>query len=239
MGCFTTILFLIGAVFVMVTMIRWFEQATEAVELRWWNKVFVLSAKVDRMARGLMADSLFFSLRGRLLVNTGIKGLVSIWDYEAGKVISNISVPEDSKMVWASLSRDGSMVAVSVKGEIHVHDVATTIKIGVYKEALDDSNNFQMDFGQDYLLTNNYLASPCSDSGEPGARSIVRVSDMSIVRTFTAYEELLLQTPQASGVPIFAFDQVSDILNASISNKKQKKKTPVPELTGPLLLCLK
>jgi hypothetical protein len=44
MGCFTTILFLVGGVFVMVTMIRWFEQATEAVELRWWNKVFVLLA---------------------------------------------------------------------------------------------------------------------------------------------------------------------------------------------------
>jgi hypothetical protein len=44
MGCFTWILFLAGAVFVMVTMIRWFEQATEAVELGWWNKVFVLLA---------------------------------------------------------------------------------------------------------------------------------------------------------------------------------------------------
>jgi len=44
MGCFTWILFLVGGVFVMVTMIRWFEQATEAVELRWWNKVFVLLA---------------------------------------------------------------------------------------------------------------------------------------------------------------------------------------------------
>ncbi|HEV2293870.1 MAG TPA: hypothetical protein VGR35_08430 [Tepidisphaeraceae bacterium] len=44
MGCFTTILFLVGGVFVMVTMIRWFEQATEAVELSWWNKVFVLLA---------------------------------------------------------------------------------------------------------------------------------------------------------------------------------------------------
>lgn len=44
MGCFTTILFLAGGVFVMVTMIRWFEQATEAVELSWWNKVFVLLA---------------------------------------------------------------------------------------------------------------------------------------------------------------------------------------------------
>lgn len=44
MGCFTWILFLTGGVFVMVTMIRWFEQATEAVELSWWNKVFVLLA---------------------------------------------------------------------------------------------------------------------------------------------------------------------------------------------------
>ncbi len=44
MGCLTWILFLAGAVLVMVSMIRWFEQATEAVELRWWNKVFVLLA---------------------------------------------------------------------------------------------------------------------------------------------------------------------------------------------------
>ncbi|KAG9324607.1 hypothetical protein KVV02_004101 [Mortierella alpina] len=170
-----------------------------------WNRVFVLSAKIDWMARALTADSLFRSIRGRLMVYTGIKGLVSIWDYEAGKIISNISVPEDSKTVWASLSRDGSMVAVSVKGEIHAYDVATTIKIGVYKEALDESNRFQMDFGQDYLLTNNYETSDSEYSGVTNARSIVRVSDMSIIRTFSSYEELVLQTPQANGQPIFAF----------------------------------
>lgn len=44
MGCFTWILFLGGGVFVMVSMIRWFEQTTEAVESGWWNKVFVLLA---------------------------------------------------------------------------------------------------------------------------------------------------------------------------------------------------
>src|SRR5262245_6007170 len=44
MGCFTTILLLVGGVFTMVSMIRWYEQATEAVELRWWNKLFVLLA---------------------------------------------------------------------------------------------------------------------------------------------------------------------------------------------------
>jgi|SRR5687768_16320903 len=44
MGCFGTIVLLVGAVFVMVSMLRWFEQVTEAVELRWWNKVFMLVA---------------------------------------------------------------------------------------------------------------------------------------------------------------------------------------------------
>src|SRR6266480_3549294 len=42
MGCFSTILFLAGFVFVMVTFIRWFEQTAEAVDNRWWNKLTVL-----------------------------------------------------------------------------------------------------------------------------------------------------------------------------------------------------
>src|SRR5687767_10248317 len=42
MGCFTTILFLIAFVLIMVTFIRWFEQTTEAVDNGWWNKIFVL-----------------------------------------------------------------------------------------------------------------------------------------------------------------------------------------------------
>jgi hypothetical protein len=42
MGCFTWIVLLAGAIFLMVSMLRWFEQVTEAVELRWWNKVFML-----------------------------------------------------------------------------------------------------------------------------------------------------------------------------------------------------
>ncbi|KAF9271280.1 hypothetical protein BGZ68_003909, partial [Mortierella alpina] len=148
-------------------------------------------------------------IRGRLFVSTGNKGLVSVWDYEAGKIISNISVPEDNKTVWACLSRDGAMVAVAVKGEIHVHDVAMTIKIGVYKEGLYEDNRFEMDFGQEYFMTNNYDESDSGYPDRPNARSIVRVSDMSIVRTFKCYDELELQTPQANGEPIFAFSQGS------------------------------
>ncbi|KAF9962624.1 hypothetical protein BGZ72_000044 [Mortierella alpina] len=145
-----------------------------------WNRIFVLSTKVDWMAKSMVATSIFDSVRGQLFVNTGIKGLASIWDYEAGKLISNISVPEDSKTVWASLSKEGSMVAIAVNGEIRVHDVATTIKVGVFKEGLHENNRFEMDFGQEYFMTNNYAASDSGLPEQPNARSIVRGAIVNI-----------------------------------------------------------
>ena len=42
MQCFTSLLVLAAAVMFLVSLLRWFEQVTEAVERRWWNKVFVL-----------------------------------------------------------------------------------------------------------------------------------------------------------------------------------------------------
>src|SRR5687768_11750121 len=44
MQCLTWIALLVGAVLFLVSLLRWFEQVTEAVEQRWWNKVFVLVA---------------------------------------------------------------------------------------------------------------------------------------------------------------------------------------------------
>lgn len=42
MGCFSTILVLVIFVMVVVSLIRWFEQITQAVDNGWWNKVTVL-----------------------------------------------------------------------------------------------------------------------------------------------------------------------------------------------------
>jgi hypothetical protein len=41
-ACFTPLALLALGVFVMVTLIRWFEQTTEAVDRGWWNKVILL-----------------------------------------------------------------------------------------------------------------------------------------------------------------------------------------------------
>src|SRR3954464_9684301 len=42
MTCFTTILAIVLAVFLLASLIRWFDEATEAVNNRWWNKVSLL-----------------------------------------------------------------------------------------------------------------------------------------------------------------------------------------------------
>jgi hypothetical protein len=43
-SCFSWLLLIGGAIFVMVSLIRWFEQITEAVDMGWWNKVAMLVA---------------------------------------------------------------------------------------------------------------------------------------------------------------------------------------------------
>ena len=42
MQCFIWLFLLAGGVFVMMTLLRWFEQTTEAVDNGWWNKLALL-----------------------------------------------------------------------------------------------------------------------------------------------------------------------------------------------------
>ena len=42
MTCFTTILALVVGVFMLASLIRWFDEATEAVQNGWWNRVSLL-----------------------------------------------------------------------------------------------------------------------------------------------------------------------------------------------------
>lgn len=42
MGCITWIFWVAGSVLLLVSVIRWFEQTTEAVDNGWWNKLAIL-----------------------------------------------------------------------------------------------------------------------------------------------------------------------------------------------------
>ncbi len=44
MGCFTWMLLAAGVIFLMVSLIRWFEQIIEAVRRGWWSKTCILVA---------------------------------------------------------------------------------------------------------------------------------------------------------------------------------------------------
>jgi len=41
-GCISWLMILAGAIFIMVSLLRWFEQTAEAVDHGWWNKVLLL-----------------------------------------------------------------------------------------------------------------------------------------------------------------------------------------------------
>jgi len=41
-GCFIWLVLLAGGIFVMLTLLRWFEQTAEAVDNGWWNKLLLL-----------------------------------------------------------------------------------------------------------------------------------------------------------------------------------------------------
>jgi hypothetical protein len=41
-GCITWLIFFVGAVLVIASVIRWFEQTAEAVDAGWWNKLAIL-----------------------------------------------------------------------------------------------------------------------------------------------------------------------------------------------------
>ena len=42
MTCFSWLLVLVGGIFFILSLLRWFEQVTEAVRNRWWNKTLLL-----------------------------------------------------------------------------------------------------------------------------------------------------------------------------------------------------
>ena len=42
MTCFSWLILIVGGVFLVLSLIRWFEQITEAVQNGWWNKTVLL-----------------------------------------------------------------------------------------------------------------------------------------------------------------------------------------------------
>ncbi|KAF9285201.1 hypothetical protein BGZ68_004093, partial [Mortierella alpina] len=172
-----------------------------------WVQLYSLSLGLDKdpSIRLTNMKSLRESLRGRYFAWTGDKSGVSIWDFKTGKFVTTILVPEDTGNVRATLSDDGSMIAISVNASVQIHDVVTGIKLGVYKAGARDDNELEVVFGQDHFMALNSALSSAGDRNID-AHSIIRVHDMKIVKTHIVYWQYETEFPSSVN-PIFVYSQ--------------------------------
>ncbi|KAF9132136.1 hypothetical protein BGW39_000712 [Mortierella sp. 14UC] len=173
----------------------------EVYDTESWRRIYRLELGNQRGDQ--FTSCIFQSLRGRYFCWNGSKGVISIWDLETGRIASNIYVEEDRAYTYATLSRDESKVAISVKGTIQVYDTVTGIRLGNYYEGLDSENIFGVVFEQDYFLTTNRSQSKSIDLTFPDTRSVVRVRDMAIIEDHYVHEDYSVQIPHAGHIPLF------------------------------------
>ncbi|KAF9435002.1 hypothetical protein BGZ76_007053 [Entomortierella beljakovae] len=132
------------------------------------------------------------SLRGQYFAWTGERGVVSIWDIESQSQISYIHVEGSSLGASASISRDGSLVAISVKGRISIHEILSGVKLGEYKDGLGEEKYFEVVLEKEYFMLLDQ--SPPKDSdNDIVLRKIVRISDMSVVDVLPVHKDYSLE----------------------------------------------
>ncbi|KAF9083060.1 hypothetical protein BGX23_011818 [Mortierella sp. AD031] len=173
----------------------------EVYETESWCRIYRLELgprRGDEFTLGIQQ-----SLRGRYFCWNGCKGVISIWNIETGRIASNIFIEEDRADNYASLSPDGSKVAISVKGTIQIYDTITGIKMGTYREGLDSDNIYGLILEQDYFVTTNRNLSNSSVLGNPNMRSVVRVRDMGVVEDHYMHEDYRVLIPHNGHVPLF------------------------------------
>ncbi|KAG0313579.1 hypothetical protein BGZ99_008730 [Dissophora globulifera] len=156
------------------------------------------------------------SLRGRYFAWTGIENVLSIWDLASGQQVSYFQVEGGSAGTRARLSRDGSLVAVSVKGAITVHETATGVKLGSYSPGLGDNNYFEIVLERYHAMVLDQLL-PKDAKDKIVERKIVAVSDMSVVRRLPVHRDYAVRSPVPANYQILSYSQVI-IRNGSVVN---------------------
>ncbi|KAF9959765.1 hypothetical protein BGZ65_000070 [Modicella reniformis] len=151
------------------------------------------------------------TLQGRYFAWLNIGGAISIWDFETGKLISHVFTGTGAA-INPALSRDGSMLAVSIKGTVQVYDTLSGIKLGVLREGLTEESEYQVVFGQNHLLIYNIIDEPSESTPlNHDVLSIVNVRDMSIVDNLDMHEDYSVNYLQACQTLLFSYNEGSNL----------------------------
>ncbi|KAF9953732.1 hypothetical protein BGZ72_005195 [Mortierella alpina] len=172
-----------------------------------WKQLYSLSFGINK-APSRQDDMVYLrqSLRGRYFAWTGDVGAVSVWDFETGKSVTTILIPKDAEGVGAALSENGSMIAISAKGSVRVHDVASGIQLRVRPvQWKKGTAGLEMIFKESYLMALNAEKST-RGSEHVNARSIFRARNLTIVDTRIVYWQYRLKFSSTSD-PVFAYRQ--------------------------------
>ncbi|KAG0278698.1 hypothetical protein BGZ95_003378, partial [Linnemannia exigua] len=166
------------------------------------------------------------SLRGRYFVWTGDPGVVSIWDMEKGKPVSNIFVDIDTSPIFAVLSPDGTKVAISVNRTVQIHESSSGSLLGVYTRGIMSDNNTEVVLGNEYFVVRDSSRSPYESAK---IRSVVRIKDMEVVESASTslHEDYHITYPLASMNTIAAYKQGSAL------NIKRLTKIETPRVKHP------
>ncbi|KAI1319275.1 hypothetical protein EDD11_004412 [Mortierella claussenii] len=172
-----------------------------------WNRLHVLTLSVESNLDAALA--LFLSIRGRYFAWTGTKGVVSIWDVIAAKQVSFIPLENDYTSVYANMSRDGSMIAISVKGRISIYQTFSGVKLGDYEPGMSDENYFEVVLEKDHFLVLDQPSPDATSSEQIGCRRLISARDMSVAKTLSIHQDYEVQYPVPVASPAFAYAQGS------------------------------
>jgi hypothetical protein len=157
----------------------------------------------------LAAQAAMKSIHGRYFAWTDARGVISIWDFETGKSLSHLFISDQRHATCPVLSPDGSMIAVTRNNTIQLHDTRSGIKLGVFKKGSGNNRYFEVVFGKEHFMAYNPEAATVSSSMKHNMRSLIRLRDMAIIKTFAVHEDYRFNYPQTGGDPVFRFSHVS------------------------------
>ncbi|KAF9082456.1 hypothetical protein BGX27_004529, partial [Mortierella sp. AM989] len=168
-----------------------------------WDLIYKLEMHPE--SNIISALTPFTSMQGRYFAWSSGLDVISIWDIDTGKLVSHIYTGNNQEG-HPALSRDGSMTAVFVNQTIQIYDTFTGIKLGVYRKGLttDNYRNVIL-FGQDRFMTFNTLEATVNDNVKCDARSVVRVQDMSVVKSIRIHEDYRMKPRPNDRNPIFRY----------------------------------
>ncbi|KAG0220293.1 hypothetical protein BGX33_003553 [Mortierella sp. NVP41] len=189
-----------------------------------WTRIHRIILDPDPGMNRALSYGIVQSLRGRYFAWAGANGVVSIWDMEKGKLLSNIFVSEDTSPIHAVLSPDASKIAISVNGSIQIHESSTGILLGIHTRGVMANNISEVVLGNEYFVVKDTSVEPDQSVRN---RSVVMIKDMKVIKSHRLHEDYHIEYPLNSTTTIAAYKQ------GSVLNIRRLTGIEVPRAKNP------